>query len=85
MGQNCANDRGCRRLDVVLSQLAGTNATRHPELGGHAITMDQRVWWRPPEFSPAPGQGFHYFHNAETYFHTGLLMAQGMLQMTSSV
>lgn len=79
---SCAGDRGCRRLDVILSQLAATNATRHPELGGHAITVDQRPFHRPPQFSPDPAQGYHYFHNSETYFLTGVAMAKGMLQVS---
>ena len=37
---NCANDRGCRRLDIVKSQFNAANATRHPELGGGVITVN---------------------------------------------
>ena len=43
---NCANDRGCRRLDIVRSQFNAANATRHPELGGNVITMETRGYWR---------------------------------------
>jgi hypothetical protein len=78
---NCAGDRGCRRLDVVLSQFAAVNATRHPELNGHAIAMETRGFWREARFSPNKGQGYHYWHNAETYFLVGQAMAKGMLQM----
>ena len=62
----CAIDNGCRRLDIVLSQLAAGNATRHPELGGHVAAMETRSFWRAAEFSPNQGQGYHYWHNAET-------------------
>jgi len=68
-----------RRLDIILSQLAAGNATRHPELG-HVVTTETRQFWRDPQFSPNQGQGYHYWHNAETYVHMGLAMAQGMVQ-----
>ncbi len=80
LGCNCANDRGCRRIDVVLSQLDATNAARHPELRGHAVTVDQRPYYREAQFSPNPRQGYHYWHNGETYYMTGLAMATGMLE-----
>ena len=54
----CSNDNGCRRLDIVLSQLAAGNATRHPDLGGHVRTMETRGFWRDAEFSPNRGQGY---------------------------
>ena len=50
-GCNCANDRGCRRLDVVLSQFGAANATRHPDLNGNVITMETRNFWRDPQYS----------------------------------
>lgn len=81
IGCNCANDRGCRRLDIVLSQFAAANATLHPELGGHAIAMETRGFWRDAQFSPNSGQGYHFWHNAETYYLVGQAMASGMLQM----
>jgi hypothetical protein len=76
---NCVVDNQCRRLDIILSQLAAGNATRHPELG-HVVTTETRQFWRDPQFSPNQGQGYHYWHNAETYVHMGLAMAQGMVQ-----
>ena len=53
----CTVDNQCRRLDIQLSQLAAANATRHPELGGHIVTMETRQFWRDPQFSPNEGQG----------------------------
>lgn len=81
---NCAQDRGCRRLDVVLSQIDATNATKHPELDGHAVTVDQRPYHRESQYSPNHGQGYHYWHNAETYYLTGLAMARGMVAATGN-
>lgn len=78
---NCANDRGCRRLDIVLSQFAAANATRHPELHGKVITMETRHFWRDRQYSPNHGQGYHFWHNAETYYLIGEAMAKGMLQV----
>eukprot|EP00051_Salpingoeca_urceolata_P005106 m.70379 g.70379 ORF g.70379 m.70379 type:complete len:385 (+) comp14061_c0_seq5:65-1219(+) len=81
LGCSCSSDRGCRRLDIVLSQFAGTNSTLHPDLNGHAIAMETRGFWRDPEFSPNAAQGYHFFHNAETYFLIGKAMAKGMIAM----
>ena len=80
LGCECANDRGCRRLDIILSQFAAANATRHPELNGHVVAMETRGFWRDPQYSPNPGQGYHFWHNAETYYLIGQAMAQGMLR-----
>ena len=77
---NCAGDRGCRREDIVLSQLAATDPSRHPELQGHAHTADTRGFWREAQYSPNRGQGYHYWHNAETYYLSGLAMAAGMVK-----
>lgn len=57
---NCVVDNQCRRLDIILSQLAAGNATRHPELGGHVIATETRQFWRDPQFSPNQGQGCEY-------------------------
>ena len=78
---NCANDRGCRRLDIVKSQFNAANATRHPELGGHVVTMETRGFWRDAKYSPNHGQGYHFWHNAETYYLIGKAMATGMLSL----
>jgi len=78
---NCDDDHGCRRLDIMLSQLDAANATRHPELNGHVIAMETRDYWRDPQYSPNHGQGYHFWHNAETYYLIGLAMAKGMLEM----
>ena len=66
IGTTCSIDRGCRRLDIALSQLAAGNATRHPELGGHVEVMETRGFWRDAQYSPNKAQGYHFWHNAET-------------------
>ena len=71
--------RACLRLDILLSQLAAANATRHPGLG-HIAAMETRQLWRDPQFSPNQAEGYHYWHNSETAYLAGRLMAQGMVQ-----
>ena len=55
ISSNCANDRGCRRLDIALGQLAVGNATRHPEFNGHVVTVETRGFWRDPQCAFAAG------------------------------
>jgi hypothetical protein len=55
---NCDTDNQCRRLDILLSQLAAGNATRHPDLG-HIAAMETRQFWREAQYSPNHGQGYH--------------------------
>ena len=43
------------------------------------MTVETRPFWRDAQYSPNHGQGYHFWHNAETYYLTGLAMAQGML------
>lgn len=79
----CANDSGCRRLDIVLSQLAAADPARHPELGGHVFTSETRGFWREARFSPNQAQGYHFWHNAETYYLVGRALADGMQRATA--
>ena len=88
----CTNDRGCRRLDVILSQFAGAytsvvfdvyaaaNKTRHPEIGP-VVAIETRGFWRDAQYSPNRAQGYHYWHNAETYYLVGQAMATGMASL----
>jgi hypothetical protein len=73
-------DNRCGRLDIVLSQLAAANATRHPELSGHVQARETRGFWRDAQFSPNQREGYHYWHNSETAYLVGRAMADGMLQ-----
>ena len=77
-------DHGCRRLDIALSQLAAADPARHPELGGHVRAAETRGFWRAPQFSPNQAQGYHYWHNAETYYLAGRAIAEGMVNATQS-
>ena len=85
VGTDCPNvDHGCRRLDIALSQLAAADPQRHPELQGHVRAAETRGFWRDPQFSPNAAQGYHYWHNAETYYLAGRAMAEGMVNATQS-
>jgi hypothetical protein len=39
--------------------------------------METRGCWRSPEFSPNPGEGYHFHHNAETYYLVGKAIEKG--------
>eukprot|EP00041_Stephanoeca_diplocostata_P017694 m.362448 g.362448 ORF g.362448 m.362448 type:complete len:189 (+) comp20787_c0_seq7:1061-1627(+) len=70
-----------RRLGIINAQFNAANATRHPELHGHIVAEETRSYWRGPQYSPVPSQGYHWFHNAESYFLIGKAMGVGMLKM----
>ena len=67
------------RLVLVTPQFAAANSSRHPELGGHVEAEETRGYWRQAQYSPNARQGYHYWHNAETYYYVGRAMAAGML------
>ena len=73
IGCNCMNDRGCRRLDVVLSQFGAADPKRHPDLGGAVSAMETRGYQRT-QYSPAPAQGYHWVrgHRQCCILHTPL-------------
>lgn len=77
---NCEGDRDCRRIDIMLSQIAAANLTLHPELECCVEAVETRDFYRPPEYSPS-GQGFHFNHNSETYYFVGKAMAESMNNM----
>lgn len=68
------------RLDVIKSQFNAANETRHPGQK-NVVTMETRGFWRDAEYSPNRGQGYHFFHNAETYYLIGKAMAKGMTSL----
>mmetsp|Transcript_37688 Transcript_37688/g.91539 ORF Transcript_37688/g.91539 Transcript_37688/m.91539 type:complete len:238 (-) Transcript_37688:50-763(-) len=77
---HCDGDRDCRRIDIMLSQIAAANLTLHPELECCVEAVETRDFYRPPEYSPS-GQGFHFNHNSETYYLIGKAMAESANQM----
>ncbi len=68
-------------LTVVNAQLAvsGENG-KYPEFEGNVKTVDVREFWRARDISPS-GQGYHYHHNAETYFEVGDELGRAMAEL----
>ncbi|MEZ6067576.1 MAG: sialate O-acetylesterase [Planctomycetaceae bacterium] len=59
-------------LTIVEAQLAvDGDSGRHPEFKGNVAAIDARPFWRTSDVSPNAKQGYHYFHNAETYMEVG--------------
>jgi alpha-galactosidase len=73
------------RMTVVNAQLAVGNGTSYPEFAGNVKSMEGRGYWRTT--GPNTSQGYHYWHNAETYMLVGDAMGRGMIELleTSAV
>lgn len=67
-----------RRLGIIDAQFGACNATRHPGMS-HCVAEETRDYWRLFENSPV-NQGYHWWHNAESYFLIGKAMGAGMLK-----
>ena len=68
-------------LTIAEAQLAvdGDNG-KHPEFKSNVKTIDARPLWRDANVSPV-NQGFHYNHNAETYYEVGDREGRAMAQL----
>jgi hypothetical protein len=75
--QCSGDDHQCRRFDIILSQFAAANLTKHPELECCVEAVETRNFWRPSEYSPMK-QVYHFNHNAESHYLIGKAMAEGM-------
>lgn len=68
-------------LKVAEAQLAVDGATgKYPEFKGNVKAVDTRDLWREADVSPSK-QGFHYNHNAETYYETGERLGWAMAEL----
>jgi len=66
-------------LAVAEAQLAVSGERgRHPEFAGTVTAIDARPFWRDAAVSPAPRQGHHYHHNAETFMEVGTALGNAM-------
>lgn len=66
-------------LTVAQAQLAvDGDAGKYPEFQGNVKAIDARPFWREADVSPNSRQGYHYFHNAETYMEVGLALGRAM-------
>jgi len=66
--------------DIIRSQFGAANLTRHPELECCVVACETRGFWREAQYSPNEQEGYHFNHNAETYFLIGKAIARGMMQ-----
>ncbi len=66
-----------RRLGIIKAQAA---VARYPEFKGNVVCVETRDFFRPPEDSPS-GAGYHWNHNAETFFRMGDAMGKAMIKL----
>lgn len=66
---------------IAEAQLAvdGDRGT-YPEFKGNVKAVDTRDLWREADVSPV-NQGYHYNHNAETYYETGERLGRAMAEL----
>lgn len=73
-------------LTVANAQLAVSgDKGKYPEFVGNVKTVEARDFWRSKEVSPNQRQGYHYFHNAETYMEVGNVLGRGMCQLLGDI
>jgi len=68
--------KNTRRLGIIAAQFAAANASGL----SHVVAEETRSFWRDMRYSPVPSQGYHWGHNAESYWLIGQAMGTGMLQ-----
>lgn len=68
-------------LQIAEAQLAvDGDKGKYPEFKGNVKAVDTRDLWREADVSPV-NQGYHYNHNAETYYETGERLGRAMAAM----
>ncbi len=68
------------RATLHANQLAIADSAQFPEFSGTVTATDTRPFWREANVSPI-NQGFHWNHNAETYYLIGESIANEMLSI----
>lgn len=69
-------------LTIANAQLAVSGDTgKYPEFKGNVKAIDARPFWREKEVSPNSRQGYHYYHNAETYMEVGDALGRAMAEL----
>lgn len=73
--------KNVRRVGIIDAQFGACNKTRHPTMT-HCVSEETRSFWR--DFQQTGGgpvnQGYHWWHNAESYWLIGQAMGAGMLK-----
>jgi len=68
-------------LQIAEAQLAvDGGGGKYPEFRGNVKAVDTRDLWREADVSPV-NQGYHYNHNAETYYETGERLGRAMAEL----
>ncbi len=68
-------------LQIAEAQLAVSGEKgKYPEFAGNVKSVDVRPFWRDASVSPN-NQGYHYNHNAETYFEVGNSLGWAMVDL----
>lgn len=66
---------------IAEAQLAVSgDSGKHPEFKGNVKTIEARGFWRSQAESPT-GTGYHYNHNAETYYLVGDALGRAMVEL----
>lgn len=82
LATGCGNNgRESFGLQIAEAQLAvDGDKDKYPEFKGNVKAVDTRDLWREADVSPV-NQGYHYNHNAETYYETGERLGRAMAAM----
>jgi len=68
-------------LQIAEAQLSVDGDTgKYPEFKGNVKAVDVRPLWREADVSPV-NQGYHYNHNAETYYEVGDALGRAMVTL----
>jgi alpha-galactosidase len=71
-------------LQIAEAQLAvDGDAGKYPEFKGNVRAVDTRPFWREADVSPV-NQGYHYNHNAETYYEVGDSLGRAMAALLTT-
>lgn len=71
-------------LQIAEAQLAvDGDKGKYPEFKGNVKAVDVRSFWREADVSPV-NQGYHYNHNAETYYEVGNALGRAMAELLKS-
>ena len=67
--------------EIAEAQLAvDGDQGKYPEFKGNVKAVDVRSFWREADVSPV-NQGYHYNHNAETYYEVGNALGRAMADL----
>jgi len=69
-------------LQIAEAQLAvDGDKGKYPDFKGNVKAIDARPFWREADVSPNAKQGYHYYHNAETYMEVGDALGRAMADL----